>query len=211
MGSQQRRRDASFSITIPISLLSDVNAAAAAGYRSRTALLERQIIEARTLYIESRIDGVDFEDLTRLGRWLRLEITEGRIVRGSESSVILDRLSSIKIAPRATQPRRTQPVELTSPTQTLAVRTLPAIKAKATANAKAANLSLSAYCLRLLTGQPVYPKPSTDDARIASEIGKISGLLILADCDHADLFIDRDHHRQATQIVNGLLQQWRRG
>lgn len=207
--SQQRQRTASFSITIPAGLLPSLDAAAAS-YRSRTACLERMIVDAAPLYIRSRISGLCFDDVTRLGRWLRLEIREGRRIRETESLAILDRLSSITIQPRMTQPRRSRPIELDGETRTLSIRTLPAIKAKAIDQAETANLSLSAYCLRLLTVQPIYAKPSQDDARITSEIGKLSGLLILADSDHANLFDRADHHREATRLVNGLLQQWRR-
>lgn len=209
MGSQQRRRNASFSITIPSRLLPTVDAAASS-FRSRTACLERKIIGAAPLYIENRIDGQSFDGLTRLGRWVRVMLDNRSRIGEAESRLILDRLSSITIKPMATQPRRNQAVDLDSETRTIAVRTLPPIKSRAMANAEASGLSLSAYCLRLLIGQPIYAKPSQDDARIVSELGKIGGLLTLCDIEHASLFSNDHHHRQATQIVADLLSKWRR-
>jgi hypothetical protein len=209
MSSQQRQRNASFSITIPASLLPEIDDAAA-GYRSRNAFIEAKIMRADALQIDRRITGLTFSEINALGRSLMRKVAAAsQRIPAAETSNLIDLLSFLQICPRSEPLRRSHPIRLEGENRKISVRTLPPIKNRAEINAESAGLSLSNYCLRLLLGHPVYAKPSQDDARIISELGKISGLLILSDLDHLNLFSSDDHHRQATQIVRSLLSQWR--
>jgi hypothetical protein len=208
MGTQQRRRNASFSVTIPVSLLPEIDDAASL-HRSRNAFVEQKIIQADTLCIYGRITGSTFTSVNSLGRSLKSSVAASRRIEADESSNLINSLSRIRIALRSKDVRRSHPVDLDGPTEAISVRTLPSIKAVAETNAQVSGLSLSAYCLRLVLGHPVFAKPSQDDARIISEVGKISGLLTLCDQDHLNLFANADHHRHVSRMVADLLSTWR--